>query len=277
MLNKKILIADDDSNIRVIVQMEFEALGYEVILAEDGEDALNKIFNEKPDLILLDVMMPKKDGYDVCHQLKNDPQYRDIPIVMLTAKTQKEDKYWGREVGADEYITKPFDPEELEGIVDRILRLKEKGESYHPLTRLPMLTSIEREIKKREEDGEKFSVYHCFYDPEAFNIYKQKYGNVKVEEVIQLAGSMIKDKVDEIYKDKGFVGHLGDDTFVIIVPPEKLELLMTEIDRTMKDSISFHYNEEDGERGHVMVKDVKGEIQEYPLLSLQWTSEDKEV
>jgi DNA-binding response OmpR family regulator len=113
MERKKILVVDDEVDLVKTVQFSLEAEGYKVLVSYNGEDALNQSRKENPDLILLDVMLPKLDGYKVCRLLKFDDRYKHIPILMLTAKTQQKDRSLGMETGADEYITKPFDMEEL--------------------------------------------------------------------------------------------------------------------------------------------------------------------
>ncbi|MEW6095204.1 MAG: response regulator [bacterium] len=113
MLKKRVLVIDDEPFLVKALKIRLEIAGYEVITAYDGLDGLNKAREEKPDLILLDVMLPKKNGYQICQHLKSDEQYKHIPIVMLTAKGQKSDKEWGERTGANVYITKPFDDKEL--------------------------------------------------------------------------------------------------------------------------------------------------------------------
>jgi DNA-binding response OmpR family regulator len=121
MGRKKILVVDDEVDLVKTIQFALEAEGYEVLVSHNGEDALNQSRKENPDLILLDLMLPKLDGYKVCRLLKFDERYKHIPILMLTAKTQQKDKLLGKETGADEYITKPFDMEELMGKIKKYL------------------------------------------------------------------------------------------------------------------------------------------------------------
>ena len=106
---KKILLVDDEVDLVETVRFPLEMEGYHVLVSYNGEDALNQARKENPDLILLDLMLPKLDGYKVCRLLKFDERYKHIPILMLTAKTQEKDKVLGLETGADEYITKPFE------------------------------------------------------------------------------------------------------------------------------------------------------------------------
>lgn len=113
MSKKRILVVDDEVDLVETVRFSFELEGYDVLIAYDGEEALNQARKENPDLILLDLMLPKLDGYKICRLLKFDERYKHIPILMLTAKTQEKDKATGMETGANEYITKPFDMDEL--------------------------------------------------------------------------------------------------------------------------------------------------------------------
>jgi len=122
---KKILIVDDEVDLVETIRFPLEGEGFNVLASYDGEDALNQARKENPDLILLDVMLPKLNGYKVCRLLKFDERYKHIPILMLTAKTQEKDKTLGKETGADEYITKPFDIEELLVKVKSYLSSKE--------------------------------------------------------------------------------------------------------------------------------------------------------
>lgn len=118
---KKILLVDDEPHIITMVENRMKHAGYEVITAGDGQEALAKAQKEKPDLIILDLMLPKLDGYKVCRMLKFDEKYKHIPIIMLSARAQETDKKMGESVGADGYITKPFEPQVLLGKVKDLL------------------------------------------------------------------------------------------------------------------------------------------------------------
>lgn len=113
MNKKRILVVDDEVDLVETVRFSLELEGWDVLIAYNGEEGLNQARKESPDLILLDLMLPKLDGYKVCRLLKFDERYKHIPILMLTAKTQEKDKILGKETGADEYITKPFDMDEV--------------------------------------------------------------------------------------------------------------------------------------------------------------------
>ncbi len=126
-MNKKILIVDDEVHIRALLEQSLEDLedaGVEIFLAREGEEGLRFAREEKPDLMFLDIMMPKKNGYEVCEEIKKDPELKNIYIIMLTAKGQAADRVQGEEVKANEYITKPFNPDEILQKASDILRVQ---------------------------------------------------------------------------------------------------------------------------------------------------------
>lgn len=121
MAKKRILIVDDEAQMVEMLKMRLEASDYDVIQALDGQAGLEAAKKEKPDLIILDLMLPKIDGFKVCRMLKFDEKYKTIPIIMFTARAQEADKKIGEEVGADAYITKPFEPQILLGKIKELL------------------------------------------------------------------------------------------------------------------------------------------------------------
>ena len=125
--DKTILVVDDEKHIVRLVQINLERAGYKVLTAYDGKEGLQKAQQEKPDLIVLDVMMPYMDGFEVLKHLKRQPETRDIPVIMLTAKAQDADVFRGWKEGVDTYLTKPFNPMELLSFVKRIFQSLEEG------------------------------------------------------------------------------------------------------------------------------------------------------
>ncbi|OCL27297.1 DNA-binding response regulator [Orenia metallireducens] len=136
-MSNKILVVDDEENIVELVKFNLENEGYQVITAYDGEEALKKVEEGHPNLIVLDLMLPKLDGFDVCRQIRKDSKLSKIPIIMLSAKGEEIDKILGLELGADDYVTKPFSPRELLARVKAILRrAKKKGEKEEEIIAL---------------------------------------------------------------------------------------------------------------------------------------------
>jgi two-component system, OmpR family, alkaline phosphatase synthesis response regulator PhoP len=121
-LKEKILIVDDEKDIVKMIDYNLKKEGYRTVLCYDGQDALDAVRKEHPDLVVLDLMLPEVDGFDVCKALKKEPSTAKIPIIMLTAKAQESDKVVGLELGADDYMTKPFSPRELVARIKAVLR-----------------------------------------------------------------------------------------------------------------------------------------------------------
>lgn len=119
--SKRILVCDDDPIILRLLQVNLELEGYDVLAAHHGEEAVDIALNEHPDLVICDIMMPRMDGYQTARQLKGDPSTEDIPIVFLSAKAQQSDIEKGEEFGVQGYLTKPFDPNELLELVERLV------------------------------------------------------------------------------------------------------------------------------------------------------------
>jgi CheY-like chemotaxis protein len=120
-VEKRILVADDDPVILRLIQVNLELEGYQVLTANNGEEAVATATAEHPDLVILDIMMPRLDGYQACEQLKAEAATKDIPVVFLSAKAQQSDIEKGKTYGVDEYLTKPFDPTELLDVVERLV------------------------------------------------------------------------------------------------------------------------------------------------------------
>src|SRR5262249_18525825 len=147
-----ILIAEDGDNLREILRFQLNSAGYEVFEAVDGAEAIERAPALLPDLILCDVMMPKVDGYQVVRELRKSFMTRHIPIIMLTAKAELEDRLHGLDDGANDYIVKPWDYRELKARVRNALVWSQQQRSASPLTGLPGNLSIEEEIRQRLAD-----------------------------------------------------------------------------------------------------------------------------
>jgi DNA-binding response OmpR family regulator len=234
-----ILIADDNRNIRTIVKMDLEFQGYRVLEATNGQEALDMARDRKPDLVVLDVMMPLLDGFEVCSRMKKEEATRGIPVIMLTAKTTPEDKFLGRESGADEYITKPFDPVDLERVIERILTAREKGEVLHPLTGLPLWAAARHEMATRDARGESYAILEGFLDEAAFDIYQQKYGAIKADEVLANTARILKSGAALF--PGFFLGQRGDSVFIFIGTPNDMEGVRSSVTGMMADAIPSFY------------------------------------
>ena len=141
----RVLIVDDEPDVLLLCRVNFEFAGHEVLEAADGDDGLRLAKDENPDLIVLDLMLPRKDGFKVLEELQSMPETRDIPVVLLTAKTQGEDQLRGFQAGADEYITKPFSPTLLTNTVERVCRMSPKEREQHRTQVMKQLTGFQEQ------------------------------------------------------------------------------------------------------------------------------------
>jgi DNA-binding response OmpR family regulator len=152
---KRILVVDDEARVMTVIQKRLESAGYEVLTAMDGNEALIKARSERPDLIILDLILPKLNGYQVCSILKRDSYYKQIPIIMLTARTQERDIEEGMRVGADAYMTKPFKNEALLAQIEQLLAKVDEKKAQAEKERI----AKEKEIgKKLIEEAKRMGV-----------------------------------------------------------------------------------------------------------------------
>jgi diguanylate cyclase (GGDEF)-like protein len=261
-----ILVVDDDPDIARFVEVNLRSAGYDVSVASDGEEALEKAAALRPDLVLLDVMMPRIDGFEVAQRLRRNPQTSNTSIIMLTAKALSTDKVLGLTAGADDYIIKPFDPIELLARVKGTLRRAKEMRNLSPLTGLPGNIRIQEEIERMVREDRSFAVLYC--DLDNFKAYNDQKGFVRGDRLIQATARIIQDAVVEFAGSEGFVGHVGGDDFVAVAPPEYAEDVAKRIVERFDGEVREFYEHEDLERGYVEVEDRKGVLQQLPLVGV---------
>jgi diguanylate cyclase (GGDEF)-like protein len=261
-----ILVVDDDPDIARFVEVNLRSAGYEVSVAGDGEEALQKADDLHPDLVLLDVMMPRIDGFEVAQRLRKNPKTANTSIIMLTAKALSTDKVLGLTAGADDYIIKPFDPIELLARVKGTLRRAKEMRNLSPLTGLPGNIRIQEEIERMVSSEKPFAVLYC--DLDNFKAYNDSKGFVRGDRLIQTTARIIQDAVVEFASSDGFVGHVGGDDFVAVTPPEVSEDVAKRICDRFVEIIREFYDAEDLDRGYITMEDRKGVLQEIPLVAI---------
>jgi len=261
-----ILVVDDDPDIARFVEVNLRSAGYDVVVAADGEQALERATEIHPDLVLLDVMMPRIDGFEVAQRLRRNPHTANTSIIMLTAKALSTDKVLGLTAGADDYIIKPFDPIELLARVKGTLRRAREMRNLSPLTGLPGNIRIQEEIERMVTDGREFAVLYC--DLDNFKAYNDHRGFVQGDRLIQATARIIQDAVLEFSGPEAFVGHVGGDDFVAVVSPEAADKAAKRIVERFDAGKAEFYEREDIERGFVEVIDRRGEQQRSPLASI---------
>jgi diguanylate cyclase (GGDEF)-like protein len=261
-----ILVVDDDPDIARFVEVNLRSAGYDVAVAGDGEEALEKAGAVRPDLVLLDVMMPRIDGFEVAQRLRKNPQTANTSIIMLTAKALSADKVTGLQSGADDYIIKPFDPIELLARVKGTLRRAKEMRNLSPLTGLPGNIRIQEEIERQVREGRPFAVLYC--DLDNFKAYNDRQGFVRGDRLIQAVSRIVQEAVADLDGSEGFVGHVGGDDFVAVVRPNVAEEAAQRICRRFDEVRTEYYDAEDLERGYVRLEDRRGVLQDIPLVAI---------
>jgi diguanylate cyclase (GGDEF)-like protein len=266
----RILVIEDDPKLRFILEKQLtdaKDASYEVRTAEDGVRGLEEVRRDPPELILLDVMMPGLDGYEVCRQLKSNPLTSRIPVIFLTAKSTFEDKIHGLELYADDYLTKPWAQNELLFRVRNQLKTRRGQLQSNALTGLPGNVLIDAELSRRISQGEKFAYLHI--DLDYFKAYNDYYGHARGDVVIRFVAATLQDQVRAHGMLGDFVGHIGGDDFVVITTPERAGSIATAIRESFDAGIQSQYDTKDLQRGHIMVLSSRqGGVQKFELMSV---------
>jgi|SRR3989339_173175 len=258
----KILIIDDDSSVVELLKINLESSGYQVNYIYDGKTALEIIEKEKYDLIILDIMLPEVNGYRICQYLRRKRTNFFTPIIILSAKDKLFDKMKGLRLGADDYISKPFDVQELVIKVDAILKRTMHILSANPLTYLPGNASIVQEVNSRLNNDEKFAF--AYIDINNFKAYNDRYGFNKGDRVIKY----VADSLRRIVRCNEFIGHIGGDDFVLISKPEYAETNCRKIIELFDNVVEKFYSLEDAKKGCIVEKNRLGKKQKFKLMSL---------
>ncbi len=268
-MRNRVLIADDNRAITEVLKLNFDLLGYEVQVAGDGEEAEVKCRSFKPDVMILDVMMPKKNGYKVCRDLKNDPETASTPIILLTAKNLKEDVYWGYDSGADAYITKPYDPRQLEILVDQLIQERQTGLRTTAWTGLAASSRVEAEHTARLDAGAPSVLVEISLDPAGAQGFEAKYGRPRLKDLIHRLGWQLYETVRDA-STSGVVGQSPDDRFVVTLHPKEVESVKERVLPRLEETVLASYDASDAKRGAVEGADAPGGSGQVPLIVLSW-------
>lgn len=265
MAKDRILVVEDDADIVTMLKIYFESQGYEVSAALRGMQALAACRKQVPNIIILDINLPDIDGYEVCRALRSGLRTSHIPIIFLTQKDQRSDKIAGLELGADDYVTKPFDIEELKLRVQNALRRAGYENLTSPITGLPSGKLIEEQLKKLLQTKPWAVLYVGITHLKGFN---DVYGFVAGDDLVRFAGITLTEIIDEIGTMEDFIGHIGSGDFMIIVPPEAAERIRQESINRFAHGVGAFYSFRDRERGYVLTRDENGQEQHLPLATM---------
>lgn len=260
----KILLADDNNGIRSLVSEILESAGFTVIPAEDGEDALQKIYKNNPDLLILDYEMPRKTGFEVVKEVRSRTGYLHTPIIIFTAVSDKATKLEGLGLDIDDYLTKPADGDEIVALVKLLLKRNKQKMDSNPLTHLPGNPSIQSRVESEIAGGRQFAVLYC--DLNNFKAFNDKYGFEAGDRVLKTVADIITRAAQ--LDETSFVGHIGGDDFIVVSSFEKAEAIATQITSELDRVAPSFYNEIDRGQGFMMSVNRKGEAEKFSLLSI---------
>ncbi len=263
---QKILIVDDDPLMRRVVAQSLDRAVYDILEAESGLAGVETAIAQPPDLILLDVMMPEMDGFEVIRRLRGHPLTQNVPIILLTALGEMTEKVYGMQLGADDYMTKPFDPRELRARVQTHLKRSEHYLQSSPLTNLPGNHAIHHIITARIESREPLAV--IYFDLSNFKSYNDMYGWLAGDRVIQRLSSIIVQAALSVQDRDVFVGHVGGDDFVIVTRPDAAEDIARKAVQEFDGQIRDYYAPTDRVRGYLEIADRQGQVRRVPFITL---------
>jgi PleD family two-component response regulator len=258
-----ILFADDDAAMRQFVASALRTAGHQVRLAVNGTEALQEVHRQAPDLVLLDYRMGKPDGLDVCRELKADPRFAHLPVLILTGEGQIENRLSGFDAGADDYLGKPFDTRELLARVGAMIRLAHQGLERNPTSKLPGGESIAREFERRRRTDASFCI--CYLDLDHFKSFNDRFGFSIADAAIRETGEVLR----TVSKGKeAFVGHVGGDDFIMLCAPELARELVEEAQIRLRARLTRHLPREIAYKGYYHGKDRTGEVSKLPVTRL---------
>lgn len=259
----RVLVVEDDEATRSALRSLLDDAGYLCDEASDGERAVAAMHAALFDLVLLDLGLPGMSGADVHRHLRRDPRTRFLPIVFLTAHTDREVKLAELEAGAEDFITKPYDAEELLARVGAAVRRWSGMRAVNPLSGLPGNPTITEEIDSRLARHEDFAL--LYVDIDRFKEFNDHYGFTRGDRVITLLSEIL---VSAAGQDQRFVGHIGGDDFVILAATDEAETLAEEITRRFDAAIRSLYDPGDRARGWIEARDRRGKLRHSPFATV---------
>ena len=241
-----ILIVEDQPNTAAMLTSYFEAQGYEIDAVGWGEDALAFVENTIPDLIMLDIRLPDIDGYEVCRRLRAHQRTKYVPIIFLTEKSERGDRLMGLELGAVDYITKPFDVQELRLRVRNVLRRSNMERLSHPITGLPTAPLSDERLRELLTTSG-WAILSVGL--RGLKNFSETYGFVARDDVMRAVALILSHIVKEIPASDAFVGHLDDANFFVVLAPDKVEQAQQALRVRLNEAMSFFYPYADRQAG----------------------------
>jgi diguanylate cyclase (GGDEF)-like protein len=262
----RVLIADDDPYIRQLLELALGDDGFEVLSAADGYELVQLAQERNPNLILVDLSMPRMDGYEAIRQMRNDTRTAHIPMLILTARSGVKDIVTGFETGADDYIAKPFDITELIARVRSHLRRSAQRPVLNPLTGMAGGVLLSQELRHRLGRDQPIALLYA--DLDNFKAFNDIYGFSRGDQAILFVAGIIQKVMAEHGNSDDFIGHIGGDDFAILTSPDRIDEICHSLITTFDQQIGQLYNVEDRRRGYISSADRYGILRRFGLMTI---------
>jgi len=268
----KILIVEDDPDVSEMLNAYFRVQGYDVFTVNWGEDGVRAGQTILPDLIILDIRLPDIDGYKVAERLREDRRTHEIPIIFLTEKRERVDRLQGFESGADDYITKPFDVQELRLRVRNALQRVSQGSLTNPVSGLPEGPLVEERLSDAiHKSG--WSLLHISINH--LDSFREAYGFVASDDVLRAISLMIHNTMKETGAAEDFLGHISPTDFVVVMPPANLPEFFKRISSRLEQSLDYFYPIKDREQASKRPDRLSIKVAEVPSVFGRFSSVDQ--
>lgn len=265
----KILIVEDDLDVAEMLNAYFRVQGYEVFTVNWGEDGVRAAQTVLPDLLILDIRLPDIDGYEVARRVRTDRRTHEIPIIFLTEKRERGDRLQGFEVGADDYITKPFDVQELRLRVRNALKRVSQGSLTNPVSGLPEGPLVEERLSEViHKSG--WALLHISIN--YLESFREAYGFVASDDVLRAISLMVHNTMKETGSSDDFIGHISPTDFVVVVSPATLPPFQERIRSRLEQSLDYFYPIKDRENALKQSNRLAIQINEVPSVYGRYTS-----
>ena len=262
----KILLVDDDIDLAELIKTKLSAEGHEVHTINTGDGAFEKAKGIRPDLAILDIMLPGVTGYQICRRLRKDPELYRLGILILTALGEEPEVMHGLEQGADDFLAKPFKLDHLTEKIGALMTLQETITRHNPLTNLPGTDAIKREINHRLARG--MAIACCYIDIVGFKAYCAAYGQPGQKRALEFMSQLMTKLSHNIGLYESFIAHLGGEHFVVLVNLEDYERFCSSLMQMFDQSVGQLYSPQELQRGYIVATDKHNREVKYPLMAL---------
>lgn len=249
-----------------LVRQWADAKSFPMMVLDRGDEVESIVLRGFPCILFVDANAPDSVGADLVRQLKSDAFTAVVPVAMLSEQHEPDRVQEWFAAGTDEVITGLFSPAEQRARLEAMLVRTQRDVSIHPSTRLPGTTEIERDIRRQLESGQEFAV--CYADLDHFKEFNDRYSYYDGDRVIYLVSRLLHDVVKGMTGPRGFVGHIGGDDFIFIIPSADISPVCTEILGVFDTLIPLQYNDQDRRAGYFFGKDRRGQLHRVPLMTL---------